>query len=221
MLISSKNATLIQIIIAVVSAISIGIATWITTLQIPIVQVKIANEDSIIKELKYQTTKDLVQGLYAMDLHTDRRLDLIDICLEQMMNKSRTKLKESLLKEVMDKTSDQILRWNSMFILERRQSTNTTLPPVDPNTPIEQKILTLDRALVQARKDAYSRLDELIHQVNKHELQKAGYYNTLKPLETRFRFFQMIGLLTLVVAVTIEALKKLKCKRLDESAIGG
>ena len=185
-------------------------ATWITTLQIPRVEKQIENEDSMIKELRYQTTKDLVQGLYAMDLHTDRRINLVDIRLERMMNKSRTKLEESLLKEVMDKTSAQISRWNSMFIFQQRQSTNADLPPVDPNTPIEQTILALDQALVQAKKGAYSRLNTLVNQVNEHELEKAGYENTLKSVEIWFRLFQMMGLLTLVIAVSIEALKKLK-----------
>jgi len=212
----SWTAAGVRILATAVSAVSLGIATWITTLQTPIVEQEIANLDSSIKELRYQITKDLVQGLYAMDLVTERRINLIDVRLERVMNSSRTELEGSLLKEVMDNTLAQITRWNSMFLFERQPSTHSLPPSVDPNTPIEKSILTLDHALAQARKDAYSRLDKLITEANEHELQKAGCDKTLKSWEKQFRLFQMIGLLTLLVAIGIEAHTKLREDVIDD-----
>ena len=210
------KAEKIQIIAAALSAIFLGISTGITTLQIPKVDQHIANEDSEIKNLRYVTTKDLVQGLYAMDQYTERRMNLIDIRLERMMNASRTKLEESLLKDIWDNTLAQIDRWNSLFLLEQQQKTDNHNLQVDPNTPIEKRILTIDRDLTRARTEAYYRLNKLIIQANEHELYKAGYDKTLKSLERRFRIFQMIGLFTLVIAVGLEAYTKLN----EEKKIG-
>ena len=200
----------IQIIVAAFSAISLAISTGITTLLIPPVEQDIANEDSDIKNLRYKTTEDLVQGLYAMDQYTERRMNLIDIRLERMMNASRTNLEESLLNDILQNTLAQIDLWNSLFLLEQQQKTDKNNMQVDPNTPIEKRILTIDKDLVRARTDAYSRLNDLIIQANEHELQKEEYNKTLKSLEKYFRSFQIIGLLTLVIAVGLEACKKLR-----------
>ena len=209
-LFTPKTVVKVQIIVTAVSAITLGIATWVATLHIPIVEKNIENEVSIIEELRYKATKDFIQRLYAMDVNTECRINLIDLRMERMMNKRRTKLIESLLKEVKDKTSEQIVLWSSMFITDQGQKTDSNLLSIDPNIPIEQIILKFDSALTQAKKNAYYRLEELMRQINEHELQKAGYENTLYSKKFLFRLFQMVGLLTLVIAVLIDALKKIK-----------
>lgn len=144
-----------------------------------------------------------------MDVYTDRRIDTIDVRLERMMNSSRTKLEELLLEEVVKKTVDQIKRWNSLFVPKQGHGTSTALPIFGPNTPPEQRIAKLEPVLLRAKRAAYSRLEEVIERVHTHESQKEEHAGKQKALEATFTFFQMIGLLMLVVAVALEAYKKL------------
>ncbi len=206
---SHRIVTIVQIIAATASAICLGTATWITTLQVPKIKANIDKQESIINELRYQTTQDLVQGLYAMDVYTDRRINIIDIRLERMMNKSRTKLEELLLEEVVKKTVEQIKRWDSLFVPKQGHGTSTELPIFGPNTPPEQRIAKLEPVLLRARRAAYSRLEEVIERVHTYESQKEEHEGKQKAREATFTLFQMIGLLTLVVAIALEAYKKL------------
>ena len=210
------TTTGIQITATAVSAIFLAVATWIATLQIPMVEDKISSVDSAVNELRYCTTRDLVQGLYATDLQTERAVYIVLFQLERMMNSSRTKLGDSLLKEVRDNTSSQITLWNSMFLFEQKQATSAVLLPVDPNTALEQAILKLDGALARAKKDAYTRLEGLFAQVNEHDLEKASSERRMKSWQSRFGLLQMLGLLSLVVAVGIEAYRKLKEDVIDK-----
>ena len=206
---SHKTVTIVQIIAATASALCLGTATWITTLQVPKIKADIDKQESIINELRYKTTRDLVQGLYAMDVYTDQRMDTIDVRLERMMNSSRTKLEELLLEEVVKKTVDQIKRWNSLFVPKQGHGTSAELPIFGPNTPPEQRIAKLEPVLLGAKRAAYSRLEEVIERVHTHENQKGEHEGKQKVWEAAFTLFQMIGLLMLVVAVALEAYKKL------------
>ena len=205
-----RTAARPQIIAAAISAIFLAIATWMTTLQIPRIEDEINNEETMIKELRHQITKDLVQGLYAMDVHTDRRIDFLDVRLESMMGKSRSKRGQLLLEGARKKTLDEIKRWDLLFRSKQANQNATPLPLFDANTPVEQKIIKLDSALTRARRDAYSRLEEIIDRIHTHEIQKDQHQAIHNGKQTWFRFFQLIGLLALVVAVAIESYKKLK-----------
>lgn len=207
-LLSSKTVARTQIIAAVVSAFSLLIATWISTLQIPNMQHMIDDKDSIIEELRDKTTKDLVQGLYAADVHTDRRIDFLDVRLERIMVSSRSKREELLLQSAINKTIDQIKQWDSLFISKDTHPVLTTLPTFDENTSAEQKIIRLDPTLASARRNAYSRLREIINQIHTHCLQKDKNQSTLKKKQVWFKRFQMFELLSLVLVIALESIIK-------------
>ena len=207
---SPKTAAKPQIIFAAVSAIFLAVATWMTTSHIPKIENKINNEDSMIKEIRHQITKDLVQGLYAMDVHTDRRIDLLDVRLESIMVSSKSKREQLLLEGARNKTLDEIKRWDLLFRSEEQHQYGTPLPFFDANTPIEEKIIKLDSALTRARRDAYSRLSEIIDRIHTHEIRKEQHQAIHSKKQTWFRRFQLIGLLALVIAVIIESHQKLR-----------
>ncbi|MHC4123738.1 MAG: hypothetical protein ACYSSI_09215 [Planctomycetota bacterium] len=135
--------SIVQIIALLLSIIFLGIATWISTLKVPNCENKILNEDSTISKLRYEITKDMVQGLYTMDVQTERRIDLFNIHFEKKMNeamttsKARSKLEQRLLEDFSQKTTEQITQWNSLFIIKHKQQTTTELPIFDSNASVE------------------------------------------------------------------------------------
>ena len=62
-----RTAAISQIIAAVISAIFLTIATWMTTSQIPRIEDEINNEEIMIKELRHQITEGLEYGMW--DVH--------------------------------------------------------------------------------------------------------------------------------------------------------
>lgn len=101
----------VQIIALLLSIIFLGIATGITTLKVPNYENKILDEDSTISKLRYEITKDMVQGLYTMDVQTERRIDLLNIHFKKKMNeamaisKARSKLEQRLLVQIIHQHS--------------------------------------------------------------------------------------------------------------------
>jgi hypothetical protein len=67
----------------------------------------------------------------------------------------------------------------------------------------------LEQTLINAKKNAYSRLDQLIQEIRNHENHKAQYEINKKHLDNRFRCFQILGLITLMIAAIFEAVGKL------------
>jgi hypothetical protein len=212
---SSKTAVRIQIVAAGVSGLSLLLATWISTLQVPCIQHTIDAKDATISKLRDQTTNDLVQGLYARDDYTDRRIDFLDVRLETVIVSSRSERKQSLLENAVSKTIDQISQWDSLFIREGTQPISTPMPVLDQSTSVEQRLVKLDPALSRARKNAYLRLKGLIDQIHAHESQKGELETRLNNKEVWFRLLQIFGLLSLAVAIVLESLKK--CCELDST----
>lgn len=209
-----KTLSKVQIIVLLLSIILLGIATWITTLKVPNCETKILDKDSTISKLRYEITKDLVQGLYTMDVQTEGRIDLLNLHFEKKMNelmttsKARSKLEQKLLENFFKKTTEQITQWNSLFIIEHKQQTTAESPIFDSNASVEQ-FTELEHTLINAKKNAYSRLDQLIQKIRSHENQKAKYESNKKYLDTCFRCFQILGLITLMIAAIFEAIRKL------------
>jgi hypothetical protein len=170
----------------------------------------IDNEDSTINGLKYQTTKYLVQGLYASDDYTDRRIDFLDVRLERIIVSSKSERGQLLLEGAINKTIEQIKQWDSLFIGEGTQPVFTQIPIFDENTSTEQKIIKLDPILTNARRNAYSRLEKFIDEINTHELKKKQHQSNLNSHQNRFKFFQIIGLLTAILVIGIKSCEKLK-----------
>ncbi|MHC4618191.1 MAG: hypothetical protein ACYTEQ_10615 [Planctomycetota bacterium] len=121
---------------------------------------------------------------------------------------ARSKLEQRLLEDFFKKTTEQITQWNSLFIIEREQQTTTELPIFDSNASVEQ-LTELEHTLINAKKNAYSRLDQLIQEIRNHENQKAQYESNKKHLDNCFRRFQILGLITLMIAAILEAIGKL------------
>jgi hypothetical protein len=207
-LLSSKTTARIQIVAVAVPGILLLIATWISTLQIPNIQDMIDSEDSTIRELRDKTTNDLVQGLYATDVHTDRRIDFLDVRLERIMVSSRSKREQLLLEGAISKTIEQIKQWDSLFITKDSLPVSTPIPIFNESTSAEHKIIKLDPILSSSRRSAYSRLNEIIGQIHTHESQKNKYVSAMSKRQLWFRVFQMCGLLLLVLAIVLESHKK-------------
>ena len=207
-ILSPKTTTRVQIIAAAMAGIFLLIATWTSTLQIPNIQNMIYGEDSLIRELRDQTTNDLVQGLYAADVHTERRIDFLDVRLERIMVSSKSKRGQLLLEGAVSKTMAQIKQWDSLFVGKDAKPVSTPIPIFDESTPVEQKVIKLDPVLSSSRRKAYSRLSGIIGQIHTQESNKSRYASKLSRKQVWFRFFQMCGLLSLVLAIVLETHKK-------------
>jgi len=149
-----------------------------------------------------------------MDVQTEARIDLFNIHFEKKMNeamstsKARSELEQKLRAEFHTKITEQITQWDSLFIIKHKQQTPTELPIFDPNASAQQWA-ELENTLINAKRSAYSRLKEINQEIHDHEIQKAKYESNKKHLDNRFRCFQILGLITLMIAAIFEAVGKL------------
>ena len=205
-----KTVYRIQIIIAALSGIFLLLATYISTVQIPVFQKMIDSQESAIMSLRHRVTKDLVQGLYISEIYADRRIDLVDIRLERMMAKDKSKLEQKLLEDILNKTVEQIQKWDSLFIIEGKKPTRTPIPVFNEGATIEEKILKTDNSLTESRLNAYSRLEEIINKIQACNQRSEDYKIAVDKKQGLFRCYQVWGLIFLAVAITLESCKKYK-----------
>jgi hypothetical protein len=205
-----KTITQIHVVSAILAVVVLSVATVISTLLLPGVQRNLEEQDSLIAGRRYRVTQDLVQGLYAMDLQTERRVDFLDQRLESVIVSNRSQRTLQLAQDAAEKTKEQISLWDSLFRNSPAEGTNVNPSTLDPRAPHDRNAGELESALVAAKRDAYSRLGQTLEEIRTQELQKNKCENRRNTREAWFGFTQVIGLMMVVVSGILDAWGKQK-----------